>query len=407
MSRNRSGPGRVLREVFKGLGILILLVVLMIWLSGAFVEKVNPGPPQRKPAPPPALETYTVNREVFPLMIQQVGTVRSRNEAQVSSRIMAQVRNVYVQEGDAVVGPISGKGPSQLAKLDDRDIRAQLSRARSQVDVMERGLQAAKAKLEAARAHLTAAQANARKALSDYRRYEALRRNQAATGQQLEHARAQKEAAEAQVRAARQEIEAGQGEVQRLEAQLEQAGAAVREAQVLLSYTLITAPFSGRVVAKRIQVGDMVSPGQTLFILETSSQPELHAMVSESLLPHVHVAEEMPVTIDALAADLHGKVREIVPMADPASRTVVVKVSLPSEPELITGMFGRLYIPYGEYEALIIPRRSVREVGQLRLVEVLDASGHPARRFVTLGKEHGRLVEVLSGLKAGEQVVMP
>ena len=156
-----------------------------------------------------------------------------------------------------------------------------------------------------------------------------------------------------------------------------------------------------------MDVGDTVSPGKPLFALETPSQPELQAVVSESLLPHLRLGQSLEVRIDTLDQTLQGIVREIVPIADPATRTVQVKVSLSPAPELVSGLFGRLRVPKGQYQALVAPRSAVREVGQLYLVDVLDARGHPQRRFVTLGNPHDSLVEVLSGLSQGEEVVLP
>jgi multidrug efflux pump subunit AcrA (membrane-fusion protein) len=99
--------------------------------------------------------------------------------------------------------------------------------------------------------------------------------------------------------------------------------------------------------------------------------------------------------------------REIVPRSDPATRTVLIKVTLPRDSDLVNGLFGRLAVPYGQYEALVIPGNAVREVGQLSLVEVLGFDGYPQRRFVTLGPRHDGLVEVLSGLQENEEVVLP
>ncbi|MBN1845274.1 MAG: hypothetical protein JW810_06290, partial [Sedimentisphaerales bacterium] len=84
-----------------------------------------------------------------------------------------------------------------------------------------------------------------------------------------------------------------------------------------------------------------------------------------------------------------------------------VKVALGEAPGLISGMFARLRIPTGRYEALVVPRRALRRVGQLELVEVVDHQGCAQKRFVTLGPLHGTQVEVLSGLAEGEQVVIP
>lgn len=395
------------KEIAQGLGVLAVLVLLMLWLAGAFVKKIEPGPAASR-AEPPRLNTQKVQRSVYPLLIDQIGTVRAQTEAMVSSRIMAQVKEILVKEGDTVFG-IEGKGSEAtvLALLQDSDIKARLHQVEAQVEAVGRGIEAAKAKLGAARAQVEAAQANRDKALADYRRYEDLRRNEAATGQQVEHARAQKDSAEAGRLAALQEVRAGESEIKRLQAQQEQAEAAVAEARTMLGYTVIRAPFSGKVVRKLVNVGDMASPAQPLFMLETSTQLELHAFLSESLIPRIALGQEMEVQIEALNRVFPGVVREIVPKSDPGTRTVLIKVSLPPHPELVNGLFGRLRVPYGKYEALVVPIGAVRDVGQLMLVEAVGPDGHPQRRFVTLGQAHDGLVEVLSGLQEGEAVVVP
>ncbi len=395
------------KELAKGLGVLTLLIVLMMWLAGAFVDKVEPGPPTSKPEPP-KVRTQRVERRIYPLTIDQVGTVRAQTEAKVSSRIMAQVKEVLVKEGDHVSGGNeSGSQRTILAQLQDADIKARLHQAEAQVSALERAQEAGKAKLGAARAQVEGARARRDQTLADYRRYEDLRRSEAATGQQVEHARAQKDASEANWSAANQDVRAAESEVKRIQAQREEAEAAVAEARIMLGHTVIHAPFTGRLIRKLVDVGDMASPGQPLFVIENASPLELHAFLSESLLPRIDLGEAMEVHIDALNRTFPGVLREIVPRSDPATRTVLIKVTLPRDPDLVNGLFGRLGVPYGQYEALVIPGNAVREVGQLSLVEVLGFHGYPQRRFVTLGPRHDGLVEVLSGLQENEEVVLP
>jgi len=395
------------REVAVGLGVLAVLALLMMWLAGAFVTKIAPGPAAAKGAPP-SLNTVPVERRVYPRLIDQVGTIRARTEALVASRLMAQVREILVTEGDAVVGGAeTGSEGTVLALLQDAESKARLQQAEAQSEAVTRALEAAGAKLGAARAQVEAAQANRGKAQADYRRYEDLQRHEAATGQQVEHMRAQKESAEAGYLAALQEVRAGESEIKRLQAQREQADAAVAEARVMLGHTVIRAPFSGKVVRKLVNVGDMASPAQPLFLLETTSQLELHAFLSESLIPRIGVGQEMEVFVEALNRTLPGAVREIMPKSDPSTRTVLIKVSLPPDADLVNGLFGRLRVPCGEYAALVVPGRVVRDVGQLTLVEVVGPDGFPERRFVTLGPDHDGLIEVLSGLQEHELVVVP
>ncbi len=174
----------------------------------------------------------------------------------------------------------------------------------------------------------------------------------------------------------------------------------------MLSYAAIEAPFDGKVSSKRINPGDMVAPGQALFLVESPSEPQLHAMVSETVALHVSVGQTLEVQIDAPQRQLNAVVREIVPQADPLTRTIVVKVDLPKDAGLVSGLFGRLRVPVGEYSALVVPKTVVRQSGQLYLVRVVEKPGQLVRRLVQLGPEHDSLVEVLSGLQEGDEVVM-
>ncbi len=402
------GKQKLLTELAKGVGVLIILALLMMWLSGAFRHKVEPGPPLPYSGSPAAGSIRKVEYRSFPLYVEQVGTLRTRSDARISGRIMAQVVEIPVKEGDMVTGPErDGATPTILARLDDRDIQARIRQAESQVKAMEKALESANANVRSARAMAEAARAAARSSDADFGRTRELLRNQAATGQQLDHARSRKESADARVQAALGAVEAAQGELQRTLAQKSQSEAALAEARVMLSHTLVRAPFSGRVARKLVQVGDMVSPGQPIFAVETPLQPEFHAVVSESLLKDLEVGRELTVHIDALDRDMEGVVREITPQADPSTRTVTAKVSLPPQPDLTAGLFGRLRIPTGEYATLVIPVKAVREVGQLQMVDVMDSEGRPRRRFVTLGHRHEDMVEVLSGLNEGEEVTVP
>jgi hypothetical protein len=99
-------------------------------------------------------------------------------------------------------------------------------------------------------------------------------------------------------------------------------------------------------------------------------------------------------------------VSEIVPEAQSASRAFQVKVTGPCPTGIYSGMFGRILIPLGEEPVLVIPRRAVRSVGQLELVEVFQ-DGRPVRRSIRTGRALGEDVEVVSGLAEGEQVVVP
>jgi multidrug efflux pump subunit AcrA (membrane-fusion protein) len=113
------------------------------------------------------------------------------------------------------------------------------------------------------------------------------------------------------------------------------------------------------------------------------------------------------VTVDALGQTFEGTVDEIVPAAEPGSRSFLVKVGLPSAPGLFPGMFGRLLIPVGEVERRYIPAAAVNQVGQLDFVDIASNQGR-VRRFVRLGRTGpADTVEVISGLADGEKIYLP
>ncbi len=406
-SRESKGESVVLREVLKGIGVLAILIFLMMWLGGAFVSKVRPGPAAEKGEPVP-VKTRKVERREYPLVLDQVGTVRTRTEATISSKIMAQVEEIFVEEGDFVVGrDQSTMAPTVLARLDDRELRARLDRAQSQAAAMGKAASAARAKAAAARAQAESARANRDRAVSDHRRYEDLRQNRAATGRQLDHSRAQRDMAEAQFQAAQKEIRAAESDLENFLAQRDQAEASVLEAETLLGHAVIEAPFTGQVIRKTVNKGDLAVPGRPLFVLDTPALPELHTYVSESLLPHLQPGQEMEVVLGAGKTSCTGKIREIAPQSDPATRTVLVKATLAPQSFLVNGLFGRLRVPCGRYSALVVPEAAVWEVGQLDLVRVLGEDGHPRRRLVRLGESRDGWIEVLSGLHENEEVVLP
>jgi multidrug resistance efflux pump len=400
------GYSKYWREILKGLGVVFLLLLLMMWLSGVFVRKVHPGAAAEKKKTE-NLKTWRVQKTSYPLLIEQTGTVRGQTEARVSSRVMAQVKEILVREGQDVTGGSGTVSPTLLARLDDRDAQARLRQAESQLSASEKGVETARSKLLAAKAQASSLRANSEKASLDFKRFEALSEQNAATRQQLDHTRAQRDSAGAQLQAASQEVQAAQSEIERAEAMRDAARGTLAEAQASLAFTQVYAPFSGKLVKKMVDTGTMASPGEPLFLIETDRKPELHASVSESLLPLLKTGQEFEVLIDALHRPFMGVLSEIVPQSDPATRTVLVKIGLPADPQLVNGLFGRLRIPQGEYKTLAVPAESVREAGQLYLVDVIDADGAPQRRFVTIGPRHDSLVEVLSGLRENEEVVLP
>jgi RND family efflux transporter MFP subunit len=185
-----------------------------------------------------------------------------------------------------------------------------------------------------------------------------------------------------------------------------QARAALNQAMTLLDYTRIRAPFNGVVTNKKADSGTLASPGMPIFTVEDVRRYRLEVAVNESDLWCARTGADVSVAIEALGnAELKGKIAQIVPAADPASRAFLVKIELPTDTRLRSGLFGRAQFSRGKQEALLIPHSAVVERGQLQGVFVLDQDRVASLRYVTLGKVSGSEIQVLSGLQGGEWVV--
>ena len=338
-------------------GVLIVIVLAVFWLSGGFVPKTTPGHEDVRTWPVTG-ELALAELQTYQRVAPTVGTVRAIQQVQVGSQLQAEVKELNVRAGDAV------SAGQVLARLDATSLQARAARARAQ---------------------LVAAEARNRQAQSDLKRVTDIYQRQAATEREFNDAVRAAEVSEAEVEAARQ---------------------ADAEARTQLAYATIKSPMGGQVIDRHVEVGDLVQPGEVIVTLEGELQ--LEAEVPESLSVKLAVGDEVDVEIDAVGFRCTGHVREIVPEASATSRTFLVKVAGdgPCPPNVHSGMFGRMFIPLGEAERLTIPASAVRQVGQLKMVYVADASGKQAqRRYVRLGDTLGERVEVLSGLEAGEPVM--
>jgi hypothetical protein len=112
------------------------------------------------------------------------------------------------------------------------------------------------------------------------------------------------------------------------------------------------------------------------------------------------------VTLDGINSTIDARVSEIVPAVDAASRAYIVKMDLPAEPGLRSGIFGRAKFQLGSRQVLAIPFAAVTERGQLQSVFVAE-NGVARTRLITLGDKANEQVEILSGVSAGEKVIVP
>ncbi|HEV2329939.1 MAG TPA: efflux RND transporter periplasmic adaptor subunit [Verrucomicrobiae bacterium] len=201
------------------------------------------------------------------------------------------------------------------------------------------------------------------------------------------------------------EQSASRAEYDNADARYRVAQGAMSEAETMMSYSEIHAPFDGVVTRKDADVGDLATPGKPLLEMEDPEHLRMEADVPEELRARVKFGDSLLVNIEALDTNLAGIVSEISPSSDPNSRTFVAKLDLPQTPGLRSGQFGRVAVPSGEVATLRVPISAVIQRGDMDLLFVV-ASDHAQLRIVKTGARVGDEVEIVSGLDSGERVVV-
>jgi RND family efflux transporter MFP subunit len=179
----------------------------------------------------------------------------------------------------------------------------------------------------------------------------------------------------------------------------------IRAAGIMRDYARLAAPFSGVVITRTVEPGNLATPGVPLLTIEQDGLYRLEASVDESRVASVRVGQAVEAVLEA-DRKLNARVSEIVPSVDAASRTYLVKLDLPATPQLRTGMFGRAVFPLGVQKVVAVPLAALLERGQLQSVFVVE-DGVARTRLLTTGRRTKDAAEVLSGLSAGETVVRP
>jgi len=363
-----------LKSLFYRLNITIIMVFMVTTGPAAA------GHALAKDSPP---ETATAQVTRIIETYKAVGTVKPRSETSIQAQIGAQVQQVHVQAGDAVT-----KG-DLLATLDDRQAKARLDQAKEALMAATAGKKQAVQGVEAAKAAFTEAERH-------HNRIKEYLKSEAATQKELENA----ESGYLQAKAGLSRAEEALTEAQ---SGIRQAKEVIREAEIALGFTRIRAPATGEVIKRWIEPGDLALPGKPLISLRTESGFRIEVHVREGLIDRVKPGIILKAEIPTLGATVDAEIEEIIPYADPETRTFLVKAAIPFIEGLYPGMFGKLLVPEGEKEVVMIPARAVIRAGQLELVSVKTKDSWQ-RRYITTGRKHQSMVEVLSGLSGDETV---
>jgi RND family efflux transporter MFP subunit len=292
--------------------------------------------------PPVKVRLATVQTVSLPHVTEVTGTIRPAHHAMLAAKVMGTIAELPVTLGQRV------RQGDLLLRISAAEINAKVIQARSQLNL----------------------------ALRDLERERDLLAKGASTAEM----------------------------VRSLEDRFTMTEAMVREAETMLSYTEIRAPFDGVVAHKFVNAGDLAGPGQPLLEVEGTDDFEIEAGIPESLAAALAVGTSLE--IEAPRVAFTGRLREISSTADAATRSVGVKVAVPAGTAVRSGQFARVLVPGATVPNLLVPVVALSLSGQMERVFVAGENRQAVLRLVKTGDTHGDLVEVLSGLSSGEKVVL-
>jgi RND family efflux transporter MFP subunit len=302
------------------------------------------GPSLAAPVLPPAqVELASVRREAVAQLTGVTGTVRAVQRAQLAAKVMGAIDELPVALGQRV------KAGDVLVRISAAEISARVLQAQSQLNVARRDLE---------------------------RERELLGKG-ASTADM----------------------------VKGLEDRFAMTQAMVREAEAMLGYATVRAPFDGVVARKYANVGDLAAPGQPLLEVEGTEAFEVEAALPDSLAGGLVVGTRIGVQVPAASAAFAAAVTEISSSADAGAHTVLAKIAVPAGTTVRSGQFARVEVPGAAIRRLVVPATAVTSYGELERVFVRGTDGRAALRLVKTGDRAGDSVEVLSGLDEAEQVV--
>ena len=374
---------------------------MLLLLAPALISCAGPKEAHQTEHPVLAgVKTVSVSTSSIPDFYEAVGTIRSKTTTVISARTTGHVTRVLVSEGDRV------RAGQTLVEIDDRDAAVQVRRAEAGESEARESLVVLDKEIAAAEFGRAGADANRKLAASTLDRYRSLHDRRSVSDQEFDEVQAKLTAATAELDRATAMLESAKARRNQILARIDQATVEKSSADLSMDYSRVVSPVTGIVTAKTIETGMIAAPGAPLLTVEDDTTYRLEAQVPESILGAIRKGDTVRIVLEAAnKAEIQGRISEIVPSADPSTRTTIVKVDLPKAPSLRSGLFGRAFFPSGERSVISVPRELVVQHGQLTSVYVLDEK-IVRQRLIKLGKSSGDRVDVVSGLQNGDLLIV-
>ena len=372
-SASVAAPARRRKVFYPAIAIIVIALILAFYFKGTAVEVEGTNVSQIYPS-----QTFT--------LLNASGYVVAQRKAAVASKITGRIVSINVEEGNHV------KKGDLIARLENEDVTAMYEQARANLDAARAGLEQAKAELHDADV--------------TFNRYKELMKSELVSKNDYDSAEARYKKAVAAVAEAQASINANK--------------AALSGAEVSLEYTLIRAPFDAVVLTKNADIGDIVTPlgaaenaKAAVVTIADMRSLQVEADVSESNLQYVKLGQPCEIQLDAFPdSRFRGSVHMIVPTADRSKASVMIKVKfLDSNNRILPEMSAKVAFlqrpvtPEEQKPRTVINSAAIIKNGSKKTV-FLIRGGHAVETQLSTGEQFGDMLEVLSGVEAGDKVVL-
>lgn len=327
------------------------------------------------------VRTVTVEKTSTASSRSFTATVSSEKTAFIIPKVVGYVEQILVSPGQKIE-----KG-QLLVTIKSGELEEKYAFAQSSRKEAEIGLKMAQAQLVQAKSQYDLAE-------KTYNRFSNLIKNNSVSRQEYDQV-------EASYDLAKQALNIAEERVEQARLKQQQADSMLNEVKTYLSYTQIKAPFDGVVLEQNMDAGNLAAPGNPILKIGNTATV-IYTYISQSLIKDITTGMEALVSIESLNEEYDSEVLEISPDVDVFTGNF--KVKLMGCEKLYPGMFAKVRFVTGSEEVITIPESAVVKRGQLTIVFVNDR-GRADMRVVKTGREFDGMVEILSGLEEGEQIV--
>lgn len=287
------------------------------------------------------------------------GVIEAKNQATLSAEVSGRIEAIYFDVDDIV------KKDEVLVRIRDKEYRAQL---------------------EQSKAALSEANSVFENASREFERIKGLYKDKVVSKAQYDQTTAALESSRARV---------------------DSAQARVRQTELQLSNTVIRAPYSGVVVARHVEPGELTNIGQPIMSGYGLGELRVNVEVPQSIISKVRHYRKVRIIVPGRETAIDTDQLTIFPVADSKSHAFRVRIDLPSlEQQLFPGMLVKAAFVVDQLERLLIPSRSLVKRSEVTAVYVVDTKQQIQFRQVRTGITEGDQIEIVAGLERGEQVAI-